>query len=133
MCFVSALACTLNTSLYRREVDEPILRYQVSTTSPGESYVPYQVSHGSQKVFNLFYVGGEVSGDIYFNRSSLASTSNVSIGIIHLKLAPLEIGDEGPYILISGQNQLDCKLVYILGKDKYIFLKSSSITDIFKS
>ena len=111
------MACTLNTSLYRREDDEPVLRYQVSTTSPGQSYVPYQVSHGSSIVYTVNYYEGKVSGDIYFNRSSLASTSNVSIGIIHLKLAPLEIGDEGPYILIFGQNQLDCKILYILGKD----------------
>jgi len=68
-------------------------------------------------VYTVNYYEGKVSGDIYFNRSSLASTSNVSIGIIHLKLAPLEIGDEGPYILIFGQNQLDCKILYILGKD----------------
>jgi len=117
MCFVLALACTLNTSLYRREDDEPVLRYQVSTTLPGESYVPYQVSHGSSIVCTVNYYDGNVIGDIYFNRSSLASTSNVSIGIIHLKLAPLEIGDEGSYILKSGQNQLDCNILYILGKD----------------
>lgn len=119
LCFllgdVLAEACDQLTDVYQRIDDEPVFEYSVLTTTT-DSLVTYQMIHGTTVLFVITYYKGVQVGDVDYNRCSLAPSSNVSKGILHIKLDTLKSGDKGSYYLTQRVTHLNCTYLFIIGK-----------------
>jgi len=94
--------------------------YQLPTTG-SSAVVSYQLIHVRDVLLSISYFKGTVEGDVTLNGCSLNDSSVVANGILHVKLDPLQDGDEGVYIMYETGVKKDCTGLYIIGMLCYFY------------
>ena len=94
--------------------------YQLPTTG-SSAVVSYQLIHVRDALLSISYFIGTVEGDVTLNGCSLNDSSVVANGILHVKLDPLQDGDEGVYIMYETGVKKDCTGLYIIGMHCYFY------------
>ena len=119
-----------SVNLYQRVGDQPVLKYHVSVADAQNTFIAYQIRSSSKILLNILYEFNEPTTVPVPNGSSWASTADIDNGQLHLRLDPLQTGDEGLYVLAEIATVLNETYIYLLGtldlkQMKWIYLTVS--------